>query len=195
MSLPCVSQKSGRQLAHAGVEQVGVLQHLVVEVVLGVEAQRARLDAHVDVFGHQDDLALRLLCLQVHHHADDLVVGLRGGQRRAAARRRSPRSAGTAGPSPARADGLGERNAVVDACARAPLTMSSSKRLAWRALRATSVMPFLLLSSSSSVMIGTKMSCSSKRNRLVGSCISTLVSRTNSLVWAARLADIGRSNV
>jgi hypothetical protein len=62
------------------------------------------------------------------------------------------------------------------------LTISSSVRLAWRALRATSDMPFLLESSSSRVIIGTKMSCSSKRNRLVGSCISTLVSRTNSLV-------------
>src|SRR5688572_1428226 len=34
---------------HAGVEEVGVLQHLVVVVVLGGEAERARLDAHVDV--------------------------------------------------------------------------------------------------------------------------------------------------
>ena len=45
-----------RQLAHAGVEQVGVFEHLVVEIILGGEAQRARLDAHVDVLGHQDDL-------------------------------------------------------------------------------------------------------------------------------------------
>src|SRR5260221_2539709 len=62
------------------------------------------------------------------------------------------------------------------------LTMSSRKRLAWRALRAISEMPFLLLSSSSRVMIGRKTSCSSKRNRLVGSCIRTLVSRTKSFV-------------
>ena len=34
------------------------------------------------------------------------------------------------------------------------LTISSRKRLVWRALRATSDMPFLLLSSSSSVAIG-----------------------------------------
>lgn len=60
-------------------------------------------------------------------------------------------------------------------------TISSSMRLAWRVLRATSVVPFLLLSSSSRVMIGTYRSCSSKRNRLVGSCISTLVSSTKSL--------------
>src|SRR6266581_1014282 len=62
------------------------------------------------------------------------------------------------------------------------LTMSSRKRLAWRALRAISEMPLLLLSSSSRVMIGRNTSCSSNRNRLVGSCISTLVSRTNSFV-------------
>src|SRR5581483_6610761 len=65
-------------------------------------------------------------------------------------------------------------------------TISSRKRLAWRALRAASEMPFLLLSSSSSVMIGRNTSCSSNRNRLVGSCISTLVSRTKSLVTARR---------
>src|SRR6218665_192058 len=58
---------------------------------------------------------------------------------------------------------------------------ASSVRLAWRPLRATSVMPFLWLSSSSSTIIGRKMSCSSKRNRQVGSCSSTLVSSTNSL--------------
>src|SRR5882672_10500126 len=62
------------------------------------------------------------------------------------------------------------------------LTMSSRKRLAWRALRAISEMPLLWLSSSSSVMIGRNTSCSSNLNRLVGSCIRTLVSRTNSLV-------------
>src|SRR5712671_1482015 len=62
------------------------------------------------------------------------------------------------------------------------LTMSSRKRLAWRALRAISEIPLLLLSSSSRVMIGRNTSCSSKRNRLVGSCIRTLVSRTKSFV-------------
>src|SRR5258706_6120858 len=64
-------------------------------------------------------------------------------------------------------------------------TISSRKRLACRALRATSLMPFLLSSSSSSVTIGRNTSCSSKRKRLVGSCISTLVSSTKSLVTAA----------
>src|SRR3954470_265896 len=83
------------------------------------------------------------------------------------------------------------------------LTISSRKRLAWRALRETSDMPFLLLSSSSRVEMGRKISCSSKRNMLVGSCIRTLVSSTNSLVrvlvavrffrvgtvWASVVAD------
>ena len=64
-------------------------------------------------------------------------------------------------------------------------TISSRKRLAWRALRATSLMPFLWSSSSSSVTMGRKTSCSSKRKRLVGSCMRTLVSSTKSLVAAA----------
>src|SRR6266853_2528887 len=72
------------------------------------------------------------------------------------------------------------------------LTMSSRNRLAWRALRAISEMPLLLLSSSSSVMIGRNTSCSSKRNRLVGSCISTLVSRTKSFVADCRDSVRGR---
>ena len=54
----------------AGVEDVRILQHLVVEIVLGGQPQRTRLDAHVDVFGHQDDLPLRLLPLQRHDHAE-----------------------------------------------------------------------------------------------------------------------------
>ena len=61
-------------------------------------------------------------------------------------------------------------------------TISSRKRVACRALRATSVMPFLLLSNSSSVIIGRYISCSSNRNSDVGSCMSTLVSSTKILV-------------
>ena len=59
-------------------------------------------------------------------------------------------------------------------------TNASSVLLVCRALRATSVMPFLLLSSSSRTIIGRKMSCSSKRKRHMGSCIKTLVSSTKS---------------
>src|SRR5690625_7129135 len=51
------------------------------------------------------------------------------------------------------------------------------KRLTWRTLRDTSDRPFLARSSSSSTIMGKKMSCSAKRNSAVGSCMSTLVSR------------------
>jgi hypothetical protein len=39
-----------REFAHSGVEEIGVLQYLVVEIVLRGEAERAGLDPHVDVF-------------------------------------------------------------------------------------------------------------------------------------------------
>src|SRR6185369_4840347 len=68
---------------------------------------------------------------------------------------------------------------------------SSSMRDVWRALRAISDMPFLWLSSSSRVMMGRKTSCSSKRKRQLGSCISTLVSRTKILVTAGFLVAAG----
>ena len=70
----------GRQFEDAGVEQVGVFQYLVVEVVLRLQPERPRLDAHVDVFRHQNDFALRVQALQVNHHGEDLVVGLGSGQ-------------------------------------------------------------------------------------------------------------------
>ncbi len=66
-----------RQRQHAGVEQVGIVERLVVLVVLGRQAQGARLDAHVDVFRHQHHLALALVLLaQRLHDTEDLVVGL-----------------------------------------------------------------------------------------------------------------------
>src|SRR5215831_9986473 len=58
--------------------------------------------------------------------------------------------------------------------------MSSRKRLTWRTVREASDSPFLCASSSSSTTIGRYTSCSSKRKIAVGSCISTLVSSTNS---------------
>ncbi len=64
------------QQHHPRVQQVLVLEDLVVEVVLGGQAERARLDAHVDVFRHQHDLALRELLLQGADHAQDLVIRL-----------------------------------------------------------------------------------------------------------------------
>src|SRR6266566_723042 len=59
-------------------------------------------------------------------------------------------------------------------------TSSSSRRLTWRTLRATSDMPTLARSSSSSTTIGSTTSCSWKRSTAVGSWIRTLVSRTKS---------------
>jgi hypothetical protein len=70
----------GWQFHAAGVEEVGILQHLVVEIVLCVEAQRAGLDAHVDILGDEDHRALRLLFVQMQRHGDDLVVGARRRQ-------------------------------------------------------------------------------------------------------------------
>jgi hypothetical protein len=69
-----------RQLDDARVQQVGIFQHVVVEVVFGGQAQGARLDAHVDVLRHQHDRAARLVRFQRAHHAQDLVVGLARGE-------------------------------------------------------------------------------------------------------------------
>src|SRR4051812_47613203 len=76
-------------------------------------------------------------------------------------------------------------------------TISSRKRLAWRALRETSLMPFLWSSSSSRTTIGRNTSCSSKRKRLVGAGMSTVVSSTKNLVTAdlGARADPSRSRL
>ena len=68
------------QGAGAGIEDVGILQHLVVEIVLGQQVERAGLDAHVDVLRHQDDRALWKFLLQVDDDRQDLVVHLGGRQ-------------------------------------------------------------------------------------------------------------------
>jgi len=75
-ALAVLVPEAGGQLAHAGVEDVGVLQHLVVVVVLDGQAQCARLHAHVDVLGNQHHLARLVQLLEAAHHAEDLVVGL-----------------------------------------------------------------------------------------------------------------------
>jgi hypothetical protein len=147
----------GRQLQRAGVEQVAVFERLVVEVVLGRQAQRTRLDAHVDVFGHQHHVALRLLLAQRLHHAEDLVVGL---ALRQAGRQADVDEVGleeelAAGFAMA---GARQRQArrTCRSQSRVPICAASASRsrLTWRALRATSVMPRLWPSSSSSVIIG-----------------------------------------
>ena len=47
--------EGGGEFRAARVHHVGVVEDLVVEVVLGGDPQRGRLDAHVDVFAHEHD--------------------------------------------------------------------------------------------------------------------------------------------
>ena len=68
------------QLLHAGVEEVGILQYFVVEIVFGSDLKCARFDAHVDVFGDQRDDPFRLFFLQMQTHRDDFVVGFSCGK-------------------------------------------------------------------------------------------------------------------
>ena len=70
----------GRQGQRAAVEQIQVVGDLVVEVVLGRQAQRTGLDAHVDVLGHQHRLPLGKDLAQRGRHRQNAVVGLAGGQ-------------------------------------------------------------------------------------------------------------------
>jgi len=70
----------GGQLKAAGIEQVCIIDDLVVEVVLGPQAHGMGLDANVDVFGDQDNLALRILGLECTDHTQNEIVGLEGGQ-------------------------------------------------------------------------------------------------------------------
>ena len=76
-----------RQLARARIEELGVLEHLVVEIILGGHAERARLDPHVDVLRHQDHIALGMVLCEVHDDGDDLVVRLAARERRRQGRR------------------------------------------------------------------------------------------------------------
>jgi hypothetical protein len=71
-----------RQLANTGIQEIGVLEHLVVCVVLRREAERMRLDAHVDVLRHQDHVPLGLALLERTDDGEDLVVGLADSERR-----------------------------------------------------------------------------------------------------------------
>ena len=69
------------QLFHARKQELGVLEHLVVEIILCGDPERARLDPHVDVLADQGHLPLGVQVLQVHHHGEDLVVSLAIGER------------------------------------------------------------------------------------------------------------------
>ena len=76
MTLPEV----GRQRQHTRVQQVAVFECLVVEIVLSGQAQCTRLDAHVDVLGHQHHIAARQGLAKAHHHTQNLIVGFALGQ-------------------------------------------------------------------------------------------------------------------
>ena len=69
------------QFAEARVEEIGILQHLVVEVILGGETQRMGLDPHVDVFRDEDDAPPRMRPRELHDDRDDVVVRLAAHER------------------------------------------------------------------------------------------------------------------
>jgi hypothetical protein len=58
------------------VQQFTVFQRFVVFVVFGGQAQGPCLDAHVDIFRHQNHFPLREFVGQRLNHAQNLVVGL-----------------------------------------------------------------------------------------------------------------------
>src|SRR5699024_10734177 len=62
------------------VEQVRIINDMVAEVVFGVQAQSTGLEAHVDVFGDQNDGAVRKDILHGVNDFKDDVVGLAHGQ-------------------------------------------------------------------------------------------------------------------
>ena len=63
-----------RQRGHAGEQQVGVLDRAVVVVILRVDAEDRRLDAQVDVLGHERDARAGQLDLQRERIAEQGVV-------------------------------------------------------------------------------------------------------------------------
>ena len=75
-----VFPKIHRQGKLAVVQHVYVVNHLIVEVVFGVQTERARLDAHIDVFRDQYDRAVFVLRLHGVHDTENLVVGFAHGQ-------------------------------------------------------------------------------------------------------------------
>jgi hypothetical protein len=81
--LPVCGPKVCRQRHGARIQQVTVFQCFVVLVIVGSQAQRPRLNPHIDVFGHQHHLpctgfgVTRQCCIllaQRLHHAQNLVV-------------------------------------------------------------------------------------------------------------------------
>ena len=73
--MPCFVPEIRRQLLHAAREQVGILDGLVARVVLGVHADDRRLDAQIDVLGHQRDPGVGEFLLQRERVGEKGVVG------------------------------------------------------------------------------------------------------------------------
>ena len=69
-----------RQPAGAAEQQVEIVDHLVVGVILGSNTEYRRLDAQVDILGNQHDFVVRNFLLEGHDRAQDRVVVLVAGQ-------------------------------------------------------------------------------------------------------------------
>ncbi len=149
----------GRQLLQAGVQQVRVFDGLVVVIVLGVDADDRRLDAQVDVLGHQRDARFGMFLLQGQRLTEDGVVGAVPGQACRADHRTSTLVWKNSRPAiaffwPLMYLLVGSSMPASIADLSTPTISSSRKRLTCRTLRAASDRPFLPASSSSSTIIG-----------------------------------------
>ena len=150
----------GRQLLHAGVQQVGVFDRLVAVVVLGVHADDRGLDAQVDVLRHQRDARVREFLFAARASGRGSRCRRRARAACPASRRPAPWSGRTGGRSTAASCRRSRTSPAGSSRPRSicPLVAfaisSSRKRLTWRTLRAASDRPFLPASSSSSTIIG-----------------------------------------
>ena len=73
--------KVGRKYLDTGVEQIGIFQHLVIEVVLRIHTQCAGFDTHVDILADKDNFTVKLLFVQEHHDTQYRVVRFAVSQR------------------------------------------------------------------------------------------------------------------
>ena len=80
MPLPCFSQKFGGSCCTPLDEQVRILDGLVARVVLGVHPDDGRLDAQIDVLGHQRDASVGEFLLQRQRVGENGVVGAVAGE-------------------------------------------------------------------------------------------------------------------
>jgi hypothetical protein len=140
-----------RQLLDARVQQVGIFQHVVVEVVFGRQAQARALMRMLMSFDTSTTGVPDLLPARAPRPGSGCRPCLRAGL---PAARRSAAGLEVQAALGILVAQLGQRDAQVDGVVGVSDTSASSVRETWRALRATSDMPFLWLSSSSSVIMG-----------------------------------------